>query len=87
MASIVSKNNSKNVNSQNGHVHEDEKCNCRNKNDCPLPGKCLISGVIYQAQVETRNSKKTYVGLMANSFKARYSGHKYSFKKTSAGAQ
>ena len=49
--------------------------------DCPLPGKCLISGVIYQAQVDTTNSKETYVGLTANSFKARYSGHKTSFTK------
>ena len=35
----------------------------------------------YQAQVDTTNSKETYVGLTANSFKARYSGHKTSFTK------
>ena len=80
MASILAKNNSKVLKSQNGQAQENEKCNCRNKNDCPLPGKCLISGVIYQAQVETTHSKETYVGLTANSFKERYSGHKSSFK-------
>ena len=80
MASIVAKNNSKNLNSQNRQVQENEKCNCRNKIDCLLPGKCLISGIIYQAQVETGTSKETYIGLTANSFKARYSGHKSSIK-------
>ena len=32
MASILAKNNSKVMNSQNGEAQENEKCNCRNKN-------------------------------------------------------
>ena len=31
----------------------DKECNCRNKNSCPLEGKCKTSGVVYQATVTT----------------------------------
>ena len=54
-------------------------CNCRNKNDCPLEGKCLEKSVIYQATVTTANTTETYVGLTENEFKTRYGGHKTSF--------
>ena len=54
-------------------------CNCRKKEDCPLPGKCTIQNVIYKAKVKTPNEEKTYIGLTATSFKARYMNHKASF--------
>ena len=57
MASIISKNNS---NILNGQTPQTDKCNYRNKNECPLPGKCQSSSLIYQATVETTNSKGTY---------------------------
>ena len=81
MASIITKNNSKVINSSNGQTPQNEKCNCRIKNECPLPGKCLSSSLIYQATVETANKTETYLGLTANTFKVRFSGHKSSFKK------
>jgi hypothetical protein len=57
-------------------------CNCRNKANCPLPGKCTTEGVIYQATVVTDNnsSDETYVGLTESTFKTRYGNHKNSFK-------
>ena len=61
-------------------IPSDERCNCRNKNECPLPGKCLIESVIYQGSVKTATGEETYIGLTANSFKARFGGHKSSFK-------
>ena len=38
-------------------------CNCRKKNSCPLNGKCLQKGVVYQATVIQKhtNQKDTYI--------------------------
>ena len=58
MASIIAQNNLKVLNSTNGQTPQNEKCNCRNKNECPLPGKCLSSSLIYQATVETAIKRK-----------------------------
>ena len=80
MASIIAKNNSKVLNAANNQTPQVEKCNCRNKAQCPLPGKCQsTSSVIYQATVETAGGKETYIGLTANTFKSRFGGHKSSF--------
>ena len=55
-------------------------CNCRTKQDCPVPGKCNQSGVIYQATVtNTRGQEKTYIGLASN-FKSRFYKHKASME-------
>ena len=55
-------------------------CNCRNKQDCPIPGKCNQSGVIYQATVtNTRGQEKNYIGLASN-FKSRFYKHKASME-------
>ena len=48
---------------------EELKCNCRKKDECPLPGKCQISKVVYRATVKTDNKSETYVGLTAGEFK------------------
>ena len=63
---------------------QEGQCNCRNKNDCPLNGKCLTTSIIYQAKVTSPNQPtETYIGLTENSFKARFSNHKQSFQKES----
>ena len=80
MASIISKNNSKVLNIQQGQIAPSEGCNCRIKAECPLPGKCLTPKLIYQATVETLNKKETYIGLSAPPFKTRFGGHKGTFK-------
>ena len=80
MASIIAKNNSKNLNLQQGPNAQSEICNCRIKEECPLPGKCQTPALIYQATVEAANKKETYIGLSAPPFKTRYGGHKGSFK-------
>lgn len=56
-------------------------CNCRKKNECPLNNQCQTSCIIYQATVTSKkdDSKQTYIGLTATSFKTRYSNHKASF--------
>ena len=52
----------------------------REKEDCPLNGECLVSEVVYQATVTTRDKKETYIGLTATQFKARYRNHLMSFR-------
>ena len=44
-------------------------CNCRNKQECPLEGECLVSDVVYQATVKTQNAQEMYIGLTSNYFK------------------
>ena len=73
----VKAHNSKIINKD--HNKTPETCNCRQKEDCTLPGKCTIQNVIYEAKVKTPNEEKTYIGLTATSFKARYTNHKASF--------
>ena len=57
-------------------------CNCREKNFCPLKGKCLQQGVVYQATVVQKhtNQKDTYIGITENEFKTRYNQHTSSFR-------
>ena len=65
----------------NDNNREKAGCNCRNKRECPLPGECLSSSIIYQATVTAINNipPQTYVGLTENKFKIRYANHKHSF--------
>ena len=58
------------------------KCNCRNKNDCPLNGECLTENVLYETEVTSdlpNYTPKTYRGITAPKFKLRYANHKQSF--------
>ena len=61
------------------------KCNCRQKDSCPLDGKCQTKGIVYQATVTNDNTKEeqTYVGLTENTFKTRYNNHMCSFRNKS----
>ena len=58
---------------------ENKKCNCREKNNCPLQNQCLNKNIVYQATVTTQKSRQTYVGMTENPFKIRYGNHKQSF--------
>ena len=78
MQKIIKAHNNKIINDSKIQSNDDI-CNCRNKNNCPLPGKCTIKNVIYQANVITDNDNKGYIGLTSTTFKTRYTGHKASF--------
>ena len=57
------------------------KCNCRNKNMCPLDGNCQASAIIYKATVATTDGiEKDYFGLCETTFKDRYNNHKNALK-------
>ena len=77
MDTIIKAHNSKIRNTT--ETQQPNSCNCRNKENCPLPNKCTTKSVIYKAIVSTTDCKKEYIGLTANSFKTRYNAHKSSF--------
>ncbi|CAH3146262.1 unnamed protein product, partial [Porites lobata] len=54
-------------------------CNCRNKNLCPLDGKCLTNNVILTVTTAPRNTSN-YIGMVENDFKTRFNNHKLSFR-------
>lgn len=56
------------------------QCNCRIKDECPIPGNCLTKNVIYKATVETNSETKEYIGACETDFKTRHRNHKSSFK-------
>ena len=55
-------------------------CNCRNKQNCPLDGKCLSTCIIYKADVETDIMKSSYYGTCEGEFKTRFNNHTKSFR-------
>ena len=58
-------------------------CNCRDKEDCPLQGKCRVNNMVYQATITTKTTPpvvETYTGMTETEFKDRYRNHKKSFK-------
>ena len=57
-------------------------CNCRNKNNCPLDGKCLTPNIIYEAQITSNQLKykqKIYIETTETDFKHRFNNHTKSF--------
>ena len=59
---------------QEGKKQSEKPCNCRDKNLCPIDGKCQNQNLIHQATIVTTKPEPvthTYVGLTATSFKER----------------
>ena len=76
---VISSHNAKILNES----PEDPPCNCTNKEECPLDGKCRATNIIYQAEVTSEQvppAVNTYIGLTATEFKKRYSNHLSSIK-------
>ena len=84
MPNIRSKINGHNLNIiQNQNINSNiDKCNCHNKNQCPLNNNCLAENIIYQANITCNlpnHNEKVYIGLCETSFKKRFANHKKSF--------
>ena len=63
MKSVI---NYHNMNVLNNTAEIKEGCNCRNRNNCPLDGKCLTPNIIYEAQIISNQPKykqKVYIGI------------------------
>ena len=81
MKQIISGHNKKILNKDRESRENNKTCNCRKPNECPLNGKCLVSSIVYEAKVTDKQNNKThnYIGLTENTFKSRYTVHKFSF--------
>ena len=58
------------------------KCNCRNKDTCPLPNSCQTKCIVYQANIDcdiAGYKQKCYLGSCETTFKDRFGNHKKSF--------
>ena len=78
---IISGHNKNILNRDGNENREPKMCNCRKPTECPLDNKCLTKSIIYQAEAnkKSNNTKETYVGLTDNTFKTRFTKHKFSF--------
>ena len=75
MKSIIQSHNAKILRKKN--ENENKKCNCRDKQQCPMQGNCCAEGIVYKA---TLPDNKTYIGNTGDTFKKRYYNHKSSFQ-------
>ena len=83
MSSIVSRHNTKLLNSENIQQQEDGcNCNCQDGPDtCPLtPAECKKRSVIYVASVTSADGVEHYTGLTGDSFKKRWTQHNGDFR-------
>lgn len=72
------KNHNINITSKRSNVSKD--CNCRDKGNCPVDGKCRIENVIYKCIVTCdEKPRKVYIGLAMGEWKIRHRNHKKSF--------
>ena len=77
----ISGHNSKILNATKNVEVTRKECNCRKADECPVQGKCLQNGVVYQATVSRNDGEiDTYIGLSEPPFKDRFRNHKSNFK-------
>ena len=78
MKSVISYHN---MNVLNNTAEIEEGCNCRNRSNCPLDGKCSAPN-IYEAQIMSNQpnyKQKVYIGTAETDFKHRFNNHTKSF--------
>ena len=76
------------IKAHNNRILSEEKtldqprCNCRQKDACPLQKNCLDKELIYQCNLKKNNTSDgiNYNGLTKNTFKSRFYKHRNSFK-------
>ena len=81
MKNIILTHNKKVSTKQNNPAEtQTSTCNCRNKQNCPLDGKCKTGAIVYRASVkDARGNTHTYIGS-TKEFKDRYRNHTKSFR-------
>ena len=75
--SIINNHNNKILN-DNKEINNETKCNCIQKDECPLNGICLTQNTVYQASItsnEPNYEEKKYIGISEPTFKKRYANH------------
>ena len=76
MKKIINSHN-KYVTSKKDQVNQN-LCNCRNPDNCPLDNKCLTFKIVYSAEIITDDQQlsKFYLGICETEFKTRFNNHK-----------
>ena len=64
---------------QQAENNKGSECSCRNKDNCPLDGKCQTRSIIYKATVVSGEEERKYIGLTEDPFKQRYANHMSTF--------
>ena len=59
MKSVIQTHNS---NVLKSHTNDMNKCNCRDKLNCPLNGNCLQKCIVYRATVKSDRGEVNYLG-------------------------
>ena len=75
MSNVIKQHNSNILNPISNEVLP---CNCRNKDDCPIPGACRTPATVYTAKVHTEEAEHVYHGSTEGEVKARIKGHETS---------
>ena len=69
----------------NPNANENENlCNCRNPEECPVNGECLATGSLYEAKLAANIPgyvEKNYKGIADTALKQRIKNHQKSFNK------
>ena len=53
------------------------ECKCTNVNmQCPVDGQCMVSNVVYQAEIKSRYNTKLYIGMTSRPFITRWKEHR-----------
>ena len=56
-------------------------CNCRQKENCPMQGKCRMKNVLYKCIASTPTKpQRVYIGISEDEWKKRYYNHTKSFR-------
>ena len=55
-------------------------CNCRNKANCPLEGRCRQSSIVYKVAITSGGAARRYYGCGEAELKARFYNHNHSCK-------
>ena len=66
-------------------IEDQPKCNCWQKDACPLEENCLEKELTYQCNLKENNTSGgvNYNGLTENTFRGRFYNHRKSFKNES----
>ena len=82
IGNIINAHNRKILQKKKEQKNITKPCNCT-KFECPIKNKassCRTECVIYEATIETKSDKHTYIGLTGNEFKDTYYQHRHDFK-------
>ena len=78
LGSHIAASNRKKLNSNPAKIPE-LKCKCENDKEivqCPVNGQCMTSNVVYSAEIKSRYSAKSYIGMTGRPFIERWKEHR-----------